>query len=79
MTKIQSTIFATETVSMLVLTLLTAFALIFAEASVPAGQRLSNYEAAEGLTVEAGSLSPNALYPTVDVSALPVQDGCSAF
>ena len=79
MTKIQSTIFATETVSMLVLTLLTAFALIFAEASVPAGQRLSNYEAAEAFTVEAGSLSPNALYPTVDVSALPVQDGYAAF
>jgi hypothetical protein len=53
--------------------------LIFAETSVPAGQRLSSYEAAAMATVKARSISPDALLRAINVSALPVQDGYAAF
>jgi hypothetical protein len=79
MTKIQCTVFAIKTVGALALVLLSASALIFAEASVPAGQRLSSYEAAAAATVEDGSISPDALLLAINVSALPVQDGFAAF
>ena len=79
MTKIQSTVFAIKTVGALALVLLSASALIFAEASVPAGQRLSSYEAAAAATVEAGSIFPYAMHLTVNQSALPVQNGYAAF
>jgi hypothetical protein len=78
MTKIQSTVFAIKTVGALALVLLSASALIFAEASLPAGQRLSSYEA-DVSTMEAGSIFPYAMHLTVNQSALPVQNGYAAF
>lgn len=68
MTKIQSTVFGLELVSTVAIVLLSAFALISAEASMPAGSK-----------VEAGTISPNALHQSVDMSKLPVQDWGPAF
>jgi hypothetical protein len=49
--------------------------LIFAETSVPAGQRLSSYEAAAMATVKARSISPDALLRAINVSALRYRMG----
>jgi hypothetical protein len=65
MTKIQSTVLGIEAIITLAIVLLSAFALISAEASMSAG-KVSKLQTA--------SISPDALHQTVDVSKLPMQE-----
>jgi hypothetical protein len=68
MTKSKTTVFGIEAITTLALVLLSAIALISAEASMPAAPK-----------VEAGQISINPMQMTVNVSALPAQDGYAAF